>query len=126
MTEPSTNGLPARAPKAMLEREIKPDLRQLGEALVGGGTDALKGDWYGAARRLSKGFIGGLGLKADDAGVLAWRLVLTALRRAVLGLVDECRSLLRPAFLDVVEDGRPLLLRQLCQLERANALPDEI
>lgn len=94
MTEQSTHGLIAKAPKPLLEREIKLDLRQLSKALVDGGTDALKGDWYGAARNLGEGFIGGLGLKADNAGALAWRLVLTALRRALLGLVAEHHSLL--------------------------------
>jgi formylglycine-generating enzyme required for sulfatase activity len=94
MTEQSPHGLIAKAPKPLLEREIKLDFRQLGKALVGGGTDALKGDWYGAARTLGDGFIGGLGLKADAAGALAWRLVLTALRRALLGLVPEHHRLL--------------------------------
>ncbi len=52
--------------------------------------------------------MGGLGLQADDAGVLAWQLVLASLRRAVLGLVDEFHPLLRR------------------QPEDAEALPDEI
>ena len=108
MTGQSTHGLITKAPKPLLEREIKLDLKALGKALVGGGTDALKGDWYGAARRLSEGFVDGLGLEADDAGALAWRLVLSALRRAVLALADEYR---------------PLLRRQSKDTE---ALPDEI
>ncbi len=58
-TAQSTHGLIAKAPKSLLEREIKLDLRQLGKALVGGTTDALRGDWFGAARRLGEGFIGG-------------------------------------------------------------------
>jgi formylglycine-generating enzyme required for sulfatase activity/energy-coupling factor transporter ATP-binding protein EcfA2 len=108
MPEQSTHGLIAKAPKPLLEREVKLDLKALGKALVGGGTEALKGDWYGAARCLSEGFIDGLGLRADVAGVLAWRLVLTALRRAVLGLVEE----------------HPLLPPHEPNL--AEALPDEI
>ncbi|MCG6942988.1 MAG: hypothetical protein LJE69_17285 [Thiohalocapsa sp.] len=126
MTEQDTHGLPATAPKPLLEREIKLDLRQLGKALVGGGTDALKGDWYGAARRLGEGFIDGLGLAADDAGALAWRLVLTSLRRAVLGLVDEYRLLLlrRPENADALPDKIALVLEET-ELRVDERLPTE-
>lgn len=83
------HGVKAEKPADFLHREITADFKVLTKALVEGAVDALKADWYGAAKTWGKGFLDGLGLKPDSPEELAWRVVYTTLRQAALSLVED-------------------------------------
>lgn len=87
-------GIQARKPKPLFGRAIHADVKVLGRALLEGSIDAIKGDWYESVKSFGDGVLQGFGLSKDSPEELAWRLVYTSTRQAMVSLVKENQEFL--------------------------------